>query len=1021
VDGHVNVMMSVCEESVDECLARLNAAAEQPARRNQLPATELRLFAIRSLLSEQFVSVAELTAQDGYTFHHKPSEIARTLLSSEGAPVVCLNAPEGTADRNVAALTFYGLAETPHIVGTLLREQERVLAQLHPAITLDYKELRRQLRRLRGGHNVPVAAILTAACGSEEAAARLLHAKLSVISTAVAGACAAAEAEARRYATLLMIECLREGVTDPTQATRLIKDRARHTLNAEHAHAANSPDVHDLQGTPEDTLFAQAVRDGIQFVMTSEAVRFSEFQTVRAGKGEYAEFRPRINLLQSISTIYSAYAKKFGCAALSESTFRRRCILPEMKPEGSRTCLCCHCEALLEAINALVALLRAPVLRSFVEAPRASAAHAAAAAAAAAAAREPVDPPTAATAPHAPPVDGDELLQREVPAEPADFDVAACHVERLALLKRALALRRAFFDYGEEVRALVSADRLSSFTDEGKLSWADLPEVAGLSGLVDSAAALVTLADGDEEPAIAEWLASLLPLAGELDKATEHVARRTWQNVRYEQHLDLLSEHRSVNGKRAIFLVFDFKEKVAAEMLMRQRQGDYWKNSVVSVLGVTVYWDDNGARQSHYIDLVSDDTSQDSVWMDAALPVIAATLLKMFPSGISDVCAWSDNGCHFHNSSIFAEALPAFAKVLGSTLCWNFFEAGEGKGPCDQHFAVMAHIFVDIVRSRGALRGVEQIQEAICAMANTTALLLSVPRASEPSRGWSYTGIAAYKQFMLQVVAEDAARDVRMATQWHVRTVCGLGAARALSAGSWSARWVKLTDAKTRLLLTRALQRRAGSDRQAALVALSNSEPLLADSKCFGAPLQERGEARVDTPAYLNALCALKFVLEKEYTSGERDAAAVGGQQKPHTIAQAIVQLEHCRDVAQMRSEAAAGAQGSNTEAPATLLAAGAAPLPASAVVTAASPAPTPISTAAVAASVLQARIAAAIREEQVAAAKAATKRKELTALRSELSMFATQAAGSNAQPLGRRVHAPRAGAVRPPDLAEHI
>jgi len=164
-----------------------------------------------------------------------------------------------------------------------------------------------------------------------------------------------------------------------------------------------------------------------------------------------------------------------------------------------------------------------------------------------------------------------------------------------------------------------------------------------------------------------------------------------------------------------------------------------------------------------------------------------------------------------------------------------------------------------------------------------------------------------------------------------------------------------------------------------------------------------------------------KFVLEKEYTSGERDAAAVGGQQKPHTIAQAIVQLEHCRDVAQMRSEAAAGAQGSNTEAPATLLAAGAAPLPASAVVTAASPAPTPISTAAVAASVLQARIAAAIREEQVAAAKAATKRKELTALRSELSMFATQAAGSNAQPLGRRVHAPRAGAVRPPDLAEHI
>ena len=75
-----------------------------------------------------------------------------------------------------------------------------------------------------------------------------------------------------------------------------MKDRARRMLRAEHANAANSPDVHDLQGTPEDTLFAQAVRDGIQFVMTNEAVRFSEFQTVKVGTGESAEYRPRINL-----------------------------------------------------------------------------------------------------------------------------------------------------------------------------------------------------------------------------------------------------------------------------------------------------------------------------------------------------------------------------------------------------------------------------------------------------------------------------------------------------------------------------------------------------------------------------------------------------------------------------------------------------------------------------------------------------------------------------------------------------
>jgi hypothetical protein len=443
-----------------------------------------------------------------------------------------------------------------------------------------------------------------------------------------------------------------------------MKDRARRTQLAERANAANSPDVHDLQGTPEDTLFAQAVRDGIQFVMTNEAVRFSEFQTVKVGKGDYAEFRPRINLLESVSTIYASYKKAFGAAALSESTFRRRCILPEMKPEGSRTCLCCHCEALLEAINALIKLLRSPVLCSFLEQPAAAAARDAAArdASAAAAAAD------GAAAPAGAPAALDALLHQPSSVDRRDNDGAACHAERVALLARALALRRSFYDYGQAVRALVSADKLADFTDCGKLAWADLPEVAGLAGLVASAAGLVKLSDGDEEPAMAEWLDSLLPLAGELEKLTAHVARRTWQNVRYEQHLELLSRYTSADGKQAIMLIWDFKEKVPAEMKMREVQGDYWKNTVVSVLGVTVYWNDGGVLRSHHIDLVSADTSQDGVWMAAALPIVARVLLEMFPTGIAVAAAWSDSGCHFHNSAMFAESLPGFAALLSCAL-----------------------------------------------------------------------------------------------------------------------------------------------------------------------------------------------------------------------------------------------------------------------------------------------------------------------------------------------------------------
>jgi hypothetical protein len=207
--------------------------------------------------------------------------------------------------------------------------------------------------------------------------------------------------------------------------------------------------------------------------------------------------------------------------------------------------------------------------------------------------------------------------------------------------------------------------------------------------------------------------------------------------------MELLSAFSSADGKPAIMLIWDFKEKVAAEMKMREVQGDYWKNSVVSVLGVTVYWNDGGVLRSHYIDLVSADTSQDGVWMDAALPVVARELLKMFPNGIAVAVNWSDNGCHFHNSAIFAESLPAFAALLGCGLRWNFFEAGEGKGPCDQHFAVMAHALKEALRSRGAERagaragggqGQDHRRRQAQARGRSRLLLSYPPRCSSRSR-----------------------------------------------------------------------------------------------------------------------------------------------------------------------------------------------------------------------------------------------------------------------------------------------
>ena len=211
------MLQSLCTESLDDCQARLDAALERPGRGGGDAAARLRLVALRSLLAEKFISAKELCKQPANDFaSSSPADINRSLLSVSGLPVFCLQAPTGTANQDVAALTFYGLASEPHIVAVLLREQQRVLAELHPPTQPDLATLRQQLKLLSNGVDVPISAIVTAACGGEHTAAALLHRSMSSVVSAAADAAGMAAARERRYATLLLIECMRENIADPT-------------------------------------------------------------------------------------------------------------------------------------------------------------------------------------------------------------------------------------------------------------------------------------------------------------------------------------------------------------------------------------------------------------------------------------------------------------------------------------------------------------------------------------------------------------------------------------------------------------------------------------------------------------------------------------------------------------------------------------------------------------------------------------------------------------------------------------
>jgi hypothetical protein len=157
---------------------------------------------------------------------------------------------------------------------------------------------------------------------------------------------------------------------------------------------------------------------------------------------------------------------------------------------------------------------------------------------------------------------------------------------------------------------------------------------------------------------------------------------------------------------------------------------------------------------------------------------------------------------------------------------------------------------------------------------------------------------------------------------WRVRRLTALGEEEALSVLRKLAKQPKLTlEVKTRCLI-RALQRSNGPERVSILAQLLTAEPFLANSDCFGAR-----EADGGFPVeWHDAKALLKRVMDKEYSAVEREAAGVGGQSTPHTIADANLLLEHRRELA-----VAAGA-------PAAAVAVAAPPAP--------SPAPQPAATA---------------------------------------------------------------------------
>ena len=676
-------------------------------------------------------------------------DLDRSILASAGGlPVYAITAPPGSSKQAVAALTFYVLRDTPDAIALLSMAQLQQLSLFDHdrKMAADYKLLRRLLRRKSGGSG-RTRDILAAAYGVREAS-RILHRSVATVANGVASARYAVADEDVAYASHLLCACSDAGIADPSEAPRAVKERARAALKHS-IQESRKFDAFAVMGTDMDNARACMIRDGVDFIVN----RCGEAQpcpdrTVKVDSGAFKQHRPRIDLRKTPEELYRLYTAQGG--KLSKYTFRRYCVLPEMKPLDAKTCLCRQCELVLCSTTTLEDMLREKVRFCSVTGNRRRVNALANANAVMRCRAQAL-------------IAYIDTLAAPAAAGEAESGAAArkeLQLERQALLKEARNLQSELAAWRGRMKEQVHRDPLSyeSFFGEGKLNVADL-EAPPLGDLFLRVAGLVLSSGGEEhDAALEEWVCDVLSLEADLLGQLEHFKRWAVQEARFEQCKQLLVAA-AAEGKRYVIVMKDFKEKLACNHSMRAEQSDYWDNSSVSCFGaVVMFVGSSNTIVTRHIDLLSDDTTQDSTWMACAFPKLGdeITAIPELSGGIDEFLFVCDNAYHFHNGFNFAGPLLDFrARVGARRFGVLFWEAGEGKSVVDTHFANVGRTIRLELRSRSTISGVAELVEIVANMPDTVAFPLQISRADASQRVYTYEGVMDFKSFFLRADFEE--------------------------------------------------------------------------------------------------------------------------------------------------------------------------------------------------------------------------------------------------------------------------
>lgn len=197
---------------------------------------------------------------------------------------------------------------------------------------------------------------------------------------------------------------------------------------------------------------------------------------------------------------------------------------------------------------------------------------------------------------------------------------------------------------------------------------------------------------------------------------SEHLERWGYQSARHVQH-------DAAATKCKVVMVCDFKEKVKTYQSPRLLQSDWFNKSmgVMSYFSVVFVYTAESGRVYRYYDFISqNDTEQDTYWVQCAIALLVQEVAADFPEVFESVQGWSDNGPHFHNSIFLLRILALLRDAFQlDSIEWNFFEPGEAKNECDQHFSALGGAFCRHLRSNKVINGADDVKAIASQLANT--------------------------------------------------------------------------------------------------------------------------------------------------------------------------------------------------------------------------------------------------------------------------------------------------------------